>query len=344
MTFIYTGAIHIHTDYSDGTRDIKHVAKMAKKAGLSWVVITDHNNLAGMEEEGFYDGVAVIVGSEISPDHGDHYLALDIKEEISCETSAQEYVDKVNEQGGFGFIAHPHENKNRQNKYPPLSWWDWETKNFTGLEIWNHLSDWVDNYEDKNCVPHYFFREHILKGPHSKVLNWWDKLNLENDHIVPAIGGCDVHCLVKKYLGFIEVKAFPYDDSFKRVSNMLYFEEELPDDDFEETKKCILDALKYGKNTIINRTWNKNGKTPLFYIQNAEKRVYSGGSLNLDDKTQLCVRLPRESKVRIIYDGQLVWEYETDYLDFDKLDKGKYRIEAYYKDKPYFFTNPIRIS
>ncbi len=47
------GAIHIHTTHSDGTSTIKEIAKAAKKAGLEWIIITDHNNLKGLREEGW---------------------------------------------------------------------------------------------------------------------------------------------------------------------------------------------------------------------------------------------------------------------------------------------------
>lgn len=75
--FNYLGAIHIHTKLSDGTGDINSISKAAKKAGLHWIVITDHNNFD--IEEGFYNGVCVIKGEEISPCTSNHYIALGIK-------------------------------------------------------------------------------------------------------------------------------------------------------------------------------------------------------------------------------------------------------------------------
>ena len=92
MTNIYPGAIHIHSTFSDGTGDIPFIIKEAKKAGLKWIVITDHNTLAGKNYEGYHDGVAFIVGDEISPDKGNHFLALDIKEEITHNQPSQDYV------------------------------------------------------------------------------------------------------------------------------------------------------------------------------------------------------------------------------------------------------------
>jgi len=60
------GNIHVHSNYSDGNGNIKEIARAAKAAGLAYVIITDHNSLEGLPEEGFIDDVLVLVGSEIN--------------------------------------------------------------------------------------------------------------------------------------------------------------------------------------------------------------------------------------------------------------------------------------
>jgi predicted metal-dependent phosphoesterase TrpH len=109
MVHIYPGAIHIHTTYSDGTSDISQVVRAAKKAGLKWIVVTDHNNMDGLGHEGFHDGVAVIVGEEISLILPIIILLWILKTLISHEQTPADYVNEVKKQGGFGFIAHPDE-------------------------------------------------------------------------------------------------------------------------------------------------------------------------------------------------------------------------------------------
>ncbi|MDD3149240.1 MAG: PHP domain-containing protein [Candidatus Gastranaerophilales bacterium] len=337
----YTGALHIHTSYSDGSSDIKNVAKEAKRAGLSWIIITDHNSLKGIDEEGWHDGLAVIVGNEISPKKGNHYLAFDTKTEISHEIGYENYIKEVNSQGGTGFIAHPDESDNRKNHFPPLKWENWDTKGFDGLEIWNWLSDWVDNYDSGKKFQHYFFKDRILKGPSKKTLEWWNKLNLDNPKIVPAIGGADTHALKYKFLG-LNFEVFPYYNSFKTLSNVIYLDNELSKD-FDTAKNQILTALKQGNNTIVNRTWNKNKKNPLFYIENKNVVGLPGETITYDNYTKAVVKLPHRAKIRLIYDGQLVWECEKEELLFEYLDKGKYRVEIYYKDYPWAFSNPINL-
>ena len=160
--FNYLGAIHIHTKLSDGTGDINSISKAAKKAGLNWIIITDHNNFD--IKEGFYNGVCVIKGEEISPCSSNHYIALDIKNLINPSDDTQKFVDEVRAQGGFGFAAHPDEADNRKNKAHPIKWTD-KTIVPDGIEIWNWFSDWADNYDETNIFKiaySYFFRHKLI--------------------------------------------------------------------------------------------------------------------------------------------------------------------------------------
>jgi hypothetical protein len=343
VKYLYPGAIHIHSKYSDGSSTIPEIAQAAKKAGLAWIAVTDHNSLEGLKngEEGWHDGVAVIIGDEISPELSDHYIALDINENISCDQSPEKIIEEVKKHGGIGFVAHPDESLSRKYKQHPLRWTDWNIRGFDGIEIWNYLSDWVDNYNPKNPFYHFFFKNHTLTGPTEKTLKWWDVVNNETPEIIPAIGGVDAHALSYKF-GFINIKIFPYIDSFNTITNILYIDKKLSSS-FEEAKKEILTAVKTGRNTIINRIWAKSLKYPVFYIEDKDTRVFPGESIKLNEYTKAVVKLPVTALIRLIQDGQLVWEYEDREMEFDGLNEGKYRVEVYYKNHPWVFSNPVKV-
>ncbi len=70
------GAIHVHTTVSDGAGTPDEVARAAARAGLDFVVLTDHGDGTRLPAPPRYvDGVLVIDAVEISTTGG-HYIAL----------------------------------------------------------------------------------------------------------------------------------------------------------------------------------------------------------------------------------------------------------------------------
>ena len=338
--FKYQGALHIHTNKSDGTGKLSEVVKAAKKSGLSWIIITDHNYIDC--EEGYIDGVCVIKGQEVSPKHENHYLVFGCDNILSPENDLQNNIDTVRKSGGFGFAAHPDESDTRKNNAKPIKWLDKNIKP-DGIEIWNWFSSWADNYDSSNIftvIYSYLFKNKLVGKPYSNTVCWWDKLNRENDAVIPAVGGVDAHALIiKKYI--IPVKIFPYEFCFNTIVNEIILDKELSSD-FLTAKKQILNALKSGNNTIINKQIGKD----IFDINISDKTTtaYAGESIDLDDDTYLNISLPKCAKIFVFKDGLLYNKITGDILKIRLSDKGKYRIEVELKNKGYAYTNPIIVK
>lgn len=334
--FRYRGAIHIHSVKSDGTGNIDEITKCAKKAGLSWIIITDHNSFC--LEEGIYNEVYVIQGEEISPKSGNHYLAFNINQLISSDDNPQNYIDEVHKQHGFGFAAHPDEKLNRKNNYPALRW----DKSYEpdGIEIWNWFSGWGDNLNSKNIftLAHSFlFKNSIIQQPNQDSLDWWDELNLKFEKIIPAIGGIDAHALkVKKYL--IPITVFPYDFMLKTIHNIIEIDEPLAKD-FNEAKKQILNAIRNGNNMIVNNL--VSGDMPNVFIENAENIACSGESLNFDAQTYLNIEISDKANIRVIWNGQEFYKGFGQKWKLYLSEVGKYRLEFFIHDKAFGYSNPI---
>ena len=102
------GAVHVHTARSEDARgSIREVARAAAAAGLAFVVVTDHNTSAEAAEEGYHDGVLVLVGTEKSTTSG-HALVLGTGPlPFRLDGDPATVVRDVAELRGFVAAAHP---------------------------------------------------------------------------------------------------------------------------------------------------------------------------------------------------------------------------------------------
>ena len=115
------GILHVHTNRSDGRSAPDEVAAAAARAGLKFVVFTDHGDATRLPDPPAYrSGVLCLDAVEISTEGG-HYLALDMPPApYPLGGDARGVVEDVKRLGGFGVVAHPNSPK------PDLSWDDWE--------------------------------------------------------------------------------------------------------------------------------------------------------------------------------------------------------------------------
>src|SRR5690606_17008415 len=70
-----------------------------------------------------------------------HFLAYGARKELaSYAADPQSLIDRTLEAGGYGFLAHPHEDDLPLINQPDLGWHDWNIEGFSGLEIWHYMS------------------------------------------------------------------------------------------------------------------------------------------------------------------------------------------------------------
>ena len=130
------GVVHVHSRASDGRGTLDEIGAAAARAGLRFVIVTDHGDGRRPPEDPAYrSGVLVIDAVEISTRSG-HYVALGLgKTPYPLAGDAADVVDDVRRLGGFGIAAHPDSPK------PELRWRDWAPR-VDGLELVNLDSAW----------------------------------------------------------------------------------------------------------------------------------------------------------------------------------------------------------
>jgi len=337
----YTGCIHIHSEYSDGTKPIPEIARIAATVDLDFLLFADHMTLQPLKDghEGWHDEVLVLIGYEINDgDDHNHYLAFDVREVLDKNLTAPEYVREIHRCGGLGFIAHPHEVRQAFDKFPPYPWTHWEVDEFDGIEIWNHMSEWMEGLTKANRLKMILSPRKLLKGPPEATLEKWDRLGARRR--VTGIGAIDVHAYPYR-LGPFTIIIFPYKVQFQSIRTHLLLEKPLQRD-LEKDKRAVYSTLRAGRAFVSNYRWG-DARGFRFWAQANDTTVQMGDSLLCLRGVDLMARAPVDCRIVLIRDGQGVAEVFGREL-FHRTDlPGVYRIEAHRRKRGWIYSNPIRL-
>jgi hypothetical protein len=348
MSYEYVGSIHLHTTSSDGAASHEEVSRIASEAGLDFLIVADHNVLVS-DKDGWYGDVLLLVGEEIHDTErepeANHYLAFDIEQDVfPYANSPQAVINAVNAQGGFGFIAHPFEHSPPFTGEPELPWVDWQVTGYTGLEIWNYMSEFKSYLHSLlRTLFLIFFPRVAVSGPFPETLGKWDELLKERK--TAAIAGTDVHGNTYS-LGPLRRAILPYEHCFQaartHIVTPLPFKGEL-----EHDKELVYQALKEGRCfTAYDGIGDAHGFR--FSAQNSEEIVGMGQEIYLGDGVEFDISSPLPADLRLLKDGQVIARFEGRRLSHATKESGVYRVEAYrrhlFKSRGWVFTNPIYVN
>ncbi len=343
--FTYTGIIHVHSTFSDGTRPIPEIAQIANELGdVHFLLITDHNTLRGKKEgfEGWYGKVLVGVGTEINDkDDRNHYLAFDIDQEFGPEYSAEEYVNQVDALGGIGFIAHPDENRSHIRQYPPYPWTLWNSDRFHGIEIWNQMSEWMEGLTHLNKFWRILHPRRSIVRPKAQTLQRWDELNLKRR--VVGIGGVDAHGFLHRLFAGFTIRVFRYKVSFRTIRTHILSAAHLtPKTNYSVALKEIYAALRAG-HCYFSHAYLGSAVGFSFLAQNKQGMATMGDALPFEEGSELLVQLPQKANVTLIHNGEKIARSKGNEINFKATGKGIYRVEVSIDHRPWIYSNHIRL-
>lgn len=343
--YSYPGALHIHTIYSDGTGTVEHVIESARKAGLRWIIITDHNTLEHQPYEGWHNGALMIADHEVTPDRN-HFLALNVDEVLDHRLDPQDFVDAAYARGGFGVIAHPDERV--ANSFKDIYRWDdWNVDGprersgrSVGIELWNVMSDWGEHLTPRTKELLFFAPRMGLSGPTPEVLAWWDRLNVAGRRTF-GVGGIDVHAF-KRQVPWGEIEVFAYEWMFHTLTNYVLLDEPIATDAHAAVHQ-VYGALAQGRSYFINRLDGDCPNLTFYAAHGAEQSgIGSNPSLRAGPLT-LIVDTHADAEVRVIHNGRIAAK-GLRALRQTITQPGVYRLEGYRKGRPWLYTNPIYIT
>jgi hypothetical protein len=345
--------LHMHTRYSDGSGSHKDIAAAAIKAGINAVIVTDHNVLV-QGFEGYYKEknkkVLMMIGEEVHDQARDpqknHLLVFGAGRELATfADNPQRLIDQVREAGGLSFIAHPNDPAAPSFDETDISWEDWSVQKYTGIELWNALSELKTIVPTKlHGVFYAFFPQFIAHHPIPDTLAKWDEL-LSTGARVVAIGGSDAHAF-KLHLGFIYRVIFPYEFHFRTVNTHVLTPEPLSGESNQD-KKMIYEAMASGHCFVgYDLPASTHGFT--FTAQGIEKAVIMGDEISAKNGVTLQARIPSAAEIRLLKDGEVIQTWKnTLSCTHITTEPGVYRIEVHRrylgKLRGWIYSNPIYV-
>jgi hypothetical protein len=335
------GVIHIHSSYSDGSKPIPEIAKIGETAGLDFLMLSDHMTLQPLRDglERFHGKIAVIIGYEIQdPDDKNHYLAFGLEKELNPDFRAKEYVSGVKAAGGLGIIAHPDEIRKAIPQYPSYPWTDWEAEGFDGIEIWNHMSAWMELLKRRNFLKLIFTPRRGLVGPTERVLKKWDELSAARP--VVGIGSADVHAHAYRK-GPIRLIIFPYKVQLRSIRTHLLLGSPLSKD-IARARKQILDAIRDCRAFVSHYRWGE-ARGFRFYADSPKGQYQMGETVPYGSDLKMVMKAPLKADIRIIKDGQIYDSLTADGFTLPIKSPGLYRVELYRNEKGWIYSNHLRI-
>ncbi|MDX9956717.1 MAG: CehA/McbA family metallohydrolase, partial [Anaerolineae bacterium] len=346
----YTGNLHVHSLYSDGSGRHTDIAEAAADAGLDFVIVTDHNlRVEGLE--GYYGRVLLLIGQEAHNSRrrpqANHLLIYGANQELAPYTfgSAQTLIQKANECGGICYIAHPVERSSPLGEdFHAIPWIDWPIEGITGLEIWNYMSEFKGLLWSRLAALIYaFLPDWGIRGPYRATLRLWDELLSKGTHLA-ALGGADAHASRHTMAGITRT-IFPYEYLFRCVNTHVLTDGPLTGDETRD-RRLIYDALRTGR-TWVGYDLPHPTHGFQFFARSGAARRTMGEELKRLGAVTLEVNTPARGEIRLLRDGQLIGKTTGSTLSYTSAEAGIYRVEVYRKFRGmrvgWIFSSPIYI-
>jgi len=335
----YKGCIHIHAGKFRNGKSLMDISEAAKKSDIDFVGITEHHT-CNYKENGWKNGVLFLIGQEIGSHRDQHCLALSIKREVGIpEIGSYHYLEEIRKEGGLTFIAHPHEKGNPRYFITVNPWKNWEDAGFSGIELWSYMHDWISKATYSNFLDLFMNPDKAISGPNPKTIRKWDEITRKKR--VVAIGGLDCHFTRRGFKKYRTLLSYEY--IFRTIRTHILTQKEFKKE-FNHDSEIVYEALREG-NCFLSYDYLADATGFRFEGSFKGEKLILGNQIYKSGHERICLNASSPVKCLLILlkDGNRIKSFEGSELSYITSDPGVYRVEAYYKERPWVFTNPIYV-
>jgi len=331
----YVGAVHLHSCYSDGSGTVREITAAARRAGLDFVVLTDHDTLRPREDgwQGWHDDVLLVVGVEISCLRRSHVVALGAADvaDLRWKPLRRVLFDLQN-QNADAFVAHAHPAHIMGYSLKAGELQDWEIPGFAGVELWSFMHDLCDGLTPWRMPSFLYTWRRYIRGPHPGTVAHWDRITQVRRFA--AVGALDNHAIAFPLLG---PRFLSYEEGFRTLRTHVLS----PDWTGTAADTDLLaEALREGR-AFIALDLLADARGFRFEADAGGRPLRLGQEHPWCGRTVLHVHSPVPARLTLRCDGAVVMEISATDLEYHADRPGVYRVEAHLGGRPWVYTNPI---
>ncbi|MFA5645871.1 MAG: hypothetical protein WDA18_05910 [Candidatus Ratteibacteria bacterium] len=335
------GCIHVHFSPDGKDGDSHFFASEAEAAGLDFLFLTPHTPrrkgaIDYFSWDGYRGNVLLFAGEEVDEKSKRNHLLIWGRKQWSGRRSLDTIEEEFSHSPVFSLIAHPrgwHRLYFRKSDHR----WDRPIPSFVlGMEVWSLLFDWSRYTYPLNVPVRYAGFPDNIEGPDLPTFSLWDTILAERQ--ITGIAGLDIHPLPFP-LGLFDLKKkFSFRSVFSVLRNHVLIRGK-KSMEAESDQKAIVEGISSG------RVWCANDH--LADSRNFSLRS-SDGTRTLGDSflpgETIRVHSPEKALICVKKNGIPLISSEGRELSFSPNTSGVYRVELFYRGKPWIIANPFYVS
>jgi hypothetical protein len=344
------GGYHIHSNRSDGSGSVDQIAAAAARAGLVFIVLTDHGDGTRAPDPPVYrNGVLCIDAVEVNT-LGGHVVAMGLAAAAPYPLAGEtaDVIEDVHRFGGWAVAAHPDSPK------PDLRWTARDAP-YDAIEWLNVDSEWRDNGVRQlvGAAVRSFLRPSeavvsLFERP-VRTLQRWDSAMVARPVVSLAAVDAHAHGLLgwtdtEEKQARVFLSRPSYEHLFRALAQVVVLQAP-PSGDARTDAARVLEALAVGRSFSIVRGIASPASLEFSAQQNGSEFAMGDRTLTAGSAGTIRAIVPQApaARVELLHNGRPLATGQGSATYSGVITEGGYRVEVFYEgfSVPWIVSNPI---